>query len=73
MKKGKYSKLLVSGIFLFLIAFTVACLCLQSITGAEVSPTLIGCVFGFCGGEAGLLSWIKTSKVKYMSQEEGEK
>lgn len=60
-KKGRFMKLTLIIIFIFLLAYVVANLLLFYKTGAEPS-TLTTCVFAFCSIEGGLLGWIKTSK-----------
>lgn len=44
-----------------LISFTVAMIQLYRDTGG-VPDTLITCVFAVCGGECGVMGWIKTTK-----------
>lgn len=63
LKKGRYIKLVLTGMFIYLILFTCACLYITYKTSTE-PKTLILCVFAFCGVEGGLSAWIKTTKVK---------
>lgn len=51
--------LLVMAVFLFL--FVSAMVWLYYSTGG-IPDTLCTCVFGFCGGECGVMGWIKTTK-----------
>ena len=48
----------------FLGVFTVAMIVLYILTGA-IPDTLCTCVFGVCGGECGVMGWIKSSKERY--------
>jgi len=45
----------------FLLAFIVTMIILYYITGA-IPDTLCTCVFAVCGGECGVMGWIKTTK-----------
>lgn len=45
----------------FLLLFTVAMIILHVETGST-PDTLITCVFACCGGECGIMGWIKTTK-----------
>ncbi len=60
---SKFTKIVLTGMFIYLILFTCACLYITYETGSE-PETLIMCVFTFCGVEGGLSAWIKTTKVK---------
>ena len=48
-------------IAVFLLLFIVTMLVLYYITGA-IPDTLCTCVFAICGGECGVMGWIKTTK-----------
>lgn len=48
-------------IAIFLFAFVVTMIILYYITGA-IPDTLCTCVFAACGGECGVMGWIKTTK-----------
>ena len=48
-------------IALFLLSFVIAMIALYYATGA-IPDTLCTCVFGVCGGECGIMGWIKTTK-----------
>lgn len=61
--KGRFSKLILKSMFIFLMVFTMAVLYVSYKTGSEPS-TLVTCVFAFCGAEGGCLAWIKTIKSK---------
>lgn len=63
MKKGSYSKLIISLIILLNVAFTAYLLYILPQLTFEPS-TLIVSWFGFTSGEAGLLALIKIFKVK---------
>ena len=62
-RKGKYIKIVLAGMFTYLILFTCACLYITYKTGSE-PETLILSVFAFCGVEGGLSAWIKVTKEK---------
>lgn len=62
-KKGKFSKYIIIGMFVFLLGFVSVVLYLFMKTGNEPS-TLISCVFAFCSVEGGALALIKTIKTK---------
>ncbi len=48
-------------IAVFLLTFIITLLVLYYITGA-IPDTLCTCVFTICGGECGVMGWIKTTK-----------
>lgn len=48
-------------IAVFLLAFIVTMIILYYTTGA-IPDTLCTCVFAVCGGECGVMGWIKTTK-----------
>lgn len=51
------------GLAVFLLIFIVVMLALYYITGG-IPDTLCACVFGICGGECGVMGWIRTTKDK---------
>ena len=51
--------LIIIGIFLFVFVVTMIVLYIR--TGA-IPDTLCTCVFAACGGECGVMGWIKTTK-----------
>ena len=51
------------GLAVFLLIFIVVMLALYYITGG-IPDTLCTCVFGICGGECGVMGWIRTTKDK---------
>ncbi len=62
MKKQKRTMdVILILIAVFLLAFIVIMLVLYYITGA-IPDTLCTCVFAACGGECGVMGWIKTTK-----------
>lgn len=61
-KAGTMNVVLVV-IGIFLIAFIVVMLALYYLTGG-IPDTLCTCVFAICGGECGIMGWIKTTKEK---------
>lgn len=62
-KRNKTSKLIITALLVFLLIFTAVCLWLFFTTGEEPAA-LISAVFVFCGGECGILGWIRTTKEK---------
>jgi hypothetical protein len=62
-KRGKFLKMVLIGMFVYLILFTCVCLYITYKTGVEPN-TLITCVFTFCGVEGGLSAWIRNTKEK---------
>lgn len=48
-------------IAVFLLLFIITLLALYYLTGA-IPDTLCTCVFAICGGECGVMGWIKTTK-----------
>lgn len=63
MKKGQFSKAIVTLVIAFNIAFTVAILYVFMRTGSEPA-TLVACWFAFTTGELWALSSIKKYKIK---------
>ena len=58
-----FSKSLITLMLLFLVAFTITVLIIFMRTGYEPSE-LVRAVFLFCSAEAGLLAWIKKTRIK---------
>ena len=48
-------------IALFLLVFVTVLIALYYLTGG-IPDTLCTCVFAICGGECGVMGWIKTTK-----------
>lgn len=71
-KKKSTSKMVVFFIIASIFLFTISAIWLQYVKGMELSPTLITCFFGFCGGELWCLAGIKKAKVfnNYTQNEE---
>lgn len=71
MKKGKRKTMdvVLVIIAIFLLFFVVAMLWLFYHTGA-IPDTLCTCVFAACGGECGIMGWIKTTKERNRDREE---
>ena len=63
-KKGLFGKLLVVFVIAQVLIYTYVNMYLSYKVSIEISPTLTTCFFAFFGFEAGLLSHIKTTKVK---------
>ena len=60
-KKVRTMDVVLAIIAVFLLLFIVTMLVLYYITGA-IPDTLCTCVFAICGGECGVMGWIKTTK-----------
>lgn len=58
--------LVILGIFLLLFILVMIYLFVR--LGA-IPDTLCTCVFAACGGECGIMGWIKTSKTRYQERE----
>ena len=72
MKKISTRKWLIPYIVISATTFTAVAIWLAW-NGIELSPTLIGCVFTFLGGELGLTASITKAKVRNgANDEEGE-
>lgn len=54
-------------IAVFLVAFVAAMIVLYYATGG-IPDTLCTCVFAACGGECGVMGWIKTTKERQMDR-----
>ncbi len=67
MKKRKTMDVILIGLAVFLLIFIVVMLALYYITGG-IPDTLCTCVFGICGGECGVMGWIRTTKDKQMDR-----
>lgn len=63
MKKRKTMDVILIGLAVFLLIFIVVMLILYYLTGG-IPDTLCTCVFGICGGECGVMGWIRTTKDK---------
>ena len=63
MKKRQIRTMDVILVFIavFLLAFIITMIILYYVTGA-IPDTLCTCVFAACGGECGVMGWIKTTK-----------
>lgn len=64
-KTGKKSvrtmDVILASIAVFLVVFVAVMVLLYYHTGG-IPDTLCTCVFGVCGGECGVMGWIKTTK-----------
>lgn len=52
----------------FLLIFVVAMMWMYYRTGG-IPDTLVTCVFAVCGGECGVMGWIKTTKERYRDRQ----
>ena len=66
-KTGTMDKVLVV-IGVFLLVFVVVMLWLFYVTGS-IPDTLCTCVFAICGGECGVMGWIKTTKDRHQERQ----
>ena len=55
-------------IAVFLLIFVSVMAWMYYMTGG-IPDTLCTCVFAICGGECGVMGWIKTSKERYRDRE----
>lgn len=55
-------------IAIFLVIFVCLMAWLYYMTGG-IPDTLCTCVFAICGGECGVMGWIKTTKDRYRDRE----
>ena len=72
MKKRKqdgFMDRILKFIAVLLLGFTVTMIIVYCKTGG-IPDTLCTCVFGICGGECGVMGWIKTTKGKQMEREQ---
>lgn len=67
-KRGTMDRILVF-IAILLLVFSVAMIIIYIRTGG-IPDTLVTCVFGVCGGECGVMGWIKTTKEKIQERKE---
>lgn len=71
MKKSKIGTMdiILVVIAVFLLAFVTVMLWLYYQTGS-IPDTLCSCVFAACGGECGVMGWIKTTKERFNERRE---
>lgn len=62
--KIDFQKIAVVLLLTQVFAYTWAHLILSYIVGVEIAPTVSVAFYAFCGGEAGILAWIKFFKTK---------
>lgn len=63
--KKKVSNIMLAIIITLVVAYTVGAFILEAFYAREISPTLTGSFFTFCGVELVNLAAIKTTKVKH--------
>ena len=68
-KSGRFMKLAVFALLAQVFIYTWTHLILSYLVGVEIAPTVSCAFYAFCGGEAGLLAWIKNTKTKKESEE----
>ena len=68
-KERRTLDLILIVIAVFLLAFVVAMIWLYYRTGG-IPDTLCSCVFAACGGECGVMGWIKAYNEKLQKQQE---
>lgn len=64
MKQRRTMDVVLICIAILIITFVIAMLWLYYKTGG-IPDTLCTCVFTICGGECGVMGWIKTTKERY--------
>ena len=62
-KEVRTMDVVLAVIALFLLVFVTVLIVLYYFTGG-IPDTLCTCVFAICGGECGVMGWIKTTKEK---------
>ncbi len=67
-KKMKTMNIILIFMALFLLVFIVAMIFIYYNTGG-IPDTLVVSVFTICGGEFGVMGWIKTTKDKYLQKD----
>lgn len=65
MAKKKVSNVMLAVIISLAVLYTVGAFILEAFCEREISPTLTGSFFTFCGVELVNLAAIKTTKVKH--------
>ena len=66
-KAGGTMNVILIIVGVILVVFTIAMIHLFMVYGA-VPDTLVTCVFAACGGEFGIMGWIKTTKERNQSR-----
>ena len=67
-KSVRTMDIILAVIAVFLLLFIVVMVWLYYQTGA-IPDTLCTCVFAACGGECGVMGWIKTTKERYRDRQ----
>lgn len=67
-KKSTMDKILIL-VAVFILLFTALMITLYILTGG-IPDTLVTCVFAICGGECGILGWIKTTKERIQDRKQ---
>ncbi len=67
-KKKKTMNIILVCIAVFLLIFSTILLILYYRTGG-IPDTLCTCIFGICGGECGIMGWIRTTKDKQLERQ----
>lgn len=62
-KEFHIGRIIVPFVIASIFLFTALAMYVQIVSGIELSPTLIGCFFGFCTGELWMLASIKKKKI----------
>ncbi len=63
--KKKVSNIMLAIIITLIVLYTIGAFIFEYNSGREISPTLTGAYFTFCGVELASLAAIKTTKVKH--------
>lgn len=70
MKKGQIRTMdvVLASIAVFLLVFVAVMVWLYYMTGG-IPDTLCTCVFAACGGECGVMGWIRTTKERFRDRQ----
>ena len=71
-KEFHIGRIIVPFVIVSIFLFTGLAMYVQIVSGIELSPTLIGCFFGFCTGELWMLASIKKKKIVHMPKFEDD-
>ena len=67
-EKWKTMDVILVILAIFLLVFVIAMIAIYIKTGG-IPDTLCTCVFSVCGGECGVMGWIKTTKDRHLSRQ----
>ena len=67
-EKWKTMDVILVILAIFLLVFVIVMIAIYIRTGG-IPDTLCTCVFSVCGGECGVMGWIKTTKDRHLSRQ----